>query len=404
MTSRTLNFVFALLAQGLLGQTLPVEPAVKALDRAIKALQEGLGGIRDVLIDGTQNTYCSIFSHADLRMRLAQANTLFISQFPRYLIESLSIILIACIAYLLASQNDMEANALPLLGALALGAQRMLPAIQQVYASWTSIFGSQSPLRETVDLLDQPLPPHAAEQSVIPLPFKRKIHLNQLSFRNSITAPLVLNKIDLSIEKGQRIGFIGKTGSGKSTLIDIVMGLLSPTDGTLEVDGISITAANQHSWQALISHVPQSIFLTDSSLAENIAFGVPREKIDLNRMVDAAQQAQISELVESWPAGYETVVGERGIRLSGGQRQRIGIARALYKQAKVIILDEATSALDNETEKAVMMAIEALGKDLTILIIAHRLSTLNICDQVVKLGEQGILFSGSYEEIVNLQN
>lgn len=370
------------------------------LNRAIKSLQEGLGGIRDVLIDGSQNVYCSVYRSADLRMRYAQANTLFISQCPRYLIEALAMILIASIAYMLARHTDTLSNVLPLLGALALGAQRMLPVIQQAYASWSNIYGSQAPLRDTLDLLDQPMPSYADEAPAKPLSFTREIRLRQLSFRYAPDTPWVLSKLDLSIAKGQRVGFIGQTGSGKSTLLDIVMGLLSPSDGNLEVDDVLITKANQRSWQALVAHVPQAIFLTDSSVAENIAFGVPREQIDIERVRRAARYAQIADLIEGWPAGYETVVGERGIKLSGGQRQRIGIARALYKQAKIIIFDEATSALDNETEAAVMHAIEELGKDLTILIIAHRLSTLSLCDAVVELGKQGILRTGSYAEIV----
>lgn len=370
------------------------------LNHAIKSLQEGLGGIRDVLIDGSQNVYCSVYRSADLRMRHAQANTLFISQYPRYLIEALGMSLIASIAYILTRRTDTFSNVLPLLGALALGAQRMLPVIQQAYASWSSIYGSQAPLRDTLDLLDQPLPSYAGESQAKPLSFAREIRLRQLSFRYTPDAPWVLSKVNLSIAKGQRVGFIGQTGSGKSTLLDIVMGLLSPTDGNIEVDDVPIREANQRSWQALVAHVPQAIFLTDSSVAENIAFGVPREQIDISRVRRAARYAQIADLIEGWPAGYETVVGERGVRLSGGQRQRIGIARALYKQAKIIIFDEATSALDNETEAAVMHAISELGKDLTILIIAHRTSTLSLCDAVVELGERGVLRTGSYAEIV----
>ncbi len=371
------------------------------LNRAINALQEGLGGIRDVLIDGSQNTYCDVYRSADLRMRYAQANTLFISQFPRYIIEAFGMILIAIIAYVLARQaGTVGSNTLPLLGALALGAQRMLPVIQQAYASWSSIRGSQAPLRDTVDLLDQPLPAHADAPPAVPLSLTREIRLRKLSFRYTPEAPWVLNNIDLTIEKGSRIGFIGQTGSGKSTLLDIIMALLAPTNGSLEVDGVLVTAANHRAWQALVAHVPQSIFLTDSSVAENIAFGVPLDQIDMERVRLAARKAQIAELIESWPTSYETPVGERGIKLSGGQRQRVGIARALYKQAKVIIFDEATSALDNETEAAVMQAIEDLGQDLTILIIAHRLSTLSICDQVVELGNQCIVRTGSYPGII----
>ena len=181
------------------------------------------------------------------------------------------------------------------------------------------------------------------------------------------------------------------------------MGLLQPTEGALDIDGVPITPGNNRAWQAHIAHVPQAIFLADSSIEENIAFGVPKDQIDHQRVRQAAQQAQIADSIESWPKQYQTFVGERGIRLSGGQCQRIGIARALYKQADVIIFDEATSALDNETEQAVMQAIEGLSNDLTLLIIAHRLSTLKNCTQIVELGEEGIERAGSYQEIVEQQ-
>jgi ATP-binding cassette subfamily B protein len=196
------------------------------------------------------------------------------------------------------------------------------------------------------------------------------------------------------------VGFIGSTGAGKSTLLDIVMGLLEPTAGTLMVDGFPITAANKRGWQAHIAHVPQAIFLADTSIEENIAFGVPKNQIDFNRVKQAAQQAQISEIIETWPQKYRTFVGERGVRLSGGQRQRIGIARALYKQADVIIFDEATSALDNETEEAVMQAIDGLSNNLTILIIAHRLTTLKNCTEIVELANGAIARLGSYSKMV----
>jgi ATP-binding cassette subfamily B protein len=212
--------------------------------------------------------------------------------------------------------------------------------------------------------------------------------------------PYVLKDINLTISTGSCIGFIGATGSGKSTLLDIIMGLLQPTSGLLEIDDQVITLANHRGWQAHIAHVPQAIFLADSTIAENIAFGIPKDQIDHSRVIQAAQQAQISESIESWPMQYQTFIGERGIRLSGGQRQRIGIARALYRQADVIIFDEATSALDNETEKAVMQAINNLSKELTVLIIAHRLTTLEGCTQIIELGEGVIKRIGSYQEIV----
>lgn len=366
----------------------------------IKALQEGLGGIRDVLIDGTQQTYCQIYRDADLPLRRAQGNNIFISQSPRYGMEALGMLLIATLAYVLAQQSDGIAKAIPVLGALALGAQRLLPVLQQAYGAWSAIRGGQASLQDALELLDQPLPDYAEWPPAEPLPFRQQIALKQLSFRYSPQAPWVLNNLEIIIAKGSRVGFIGTTGSGKSTLLDIVMGLLQPTQGALVIDGQPITTANHRAWQAHIAHVPQAIFLADSSIEENIAFGVQKNQIDSLRVREAARQAQIADIVETWPEQYQTFVGERGIRLSGGQRQRIGIARALYKRADVIIFDEATSALDNDTEQAVMDAIEGLSEDLTILIIAHRLSTLRNCTQIVELGECGIKKIGTYQEVI----
>ncbi|MBN8473922.1 MAG: ABC transporter ATP-binding protein [Sulfuritalea sp.] len=353
----------------------------------IKALQEGLGGIRDVLIDGSQAAYCSIYHSSDYPLRCAQGSSAFISASPRYGMEALGMLLIAALAFSLASQPDGVARAVPVLGALALGAQRLLPVLQQAYMAFTGIQGGQASLQDAIDLLDQPLPDHADQPLPAPLPFRRDIDLRSLSFRYADDAPWVLRDLDLSIKKGSRVGFVGTTGSGKSTLLDIVMGLLPPTEGTLEIDGQAITAATTRAWQAHIAHVPQAIYLADNTIEENIAFGIPKAMIDHQRIRHAARQAQIAETIEAWPAQYQTFVGERGVRLSGGQRQRIGIARALYKQADVIIFDEATSALDSETEEAVMQAIEGLSGDLTILIIAHRLTTLKGCTQIVRVGE-----------------
>ena len=367
----------------------------------IKALQEGLGGIRDVLIDGSQDVYCQVYSNADLPMRRAQGDNIFISASPRYGMEALGMILIAILAYLLALQSDGVTKAIPILGALALGALRLLPVLQQAYGAWTIIQGGQASLQDTIELLDQPLPDYANQPPAQPIPFKHHISLNQINFRYSSQTPYVLKKLNLSIAKGSCVGFIGSTGSGKSTLLDIVMGLLQPTDGTMEIDGQIITPGNQRSWQAHIAHVPQAIFLADSSVAENIAFGIPKNQIDLDRVMNVARQAQIAETIEAWPEKYQTFVGERGVRLSGGQRQRIGIARALYKRADVIIFDEATSALDNETELAVMQAIEGLSNDFTILIIAHRLTTLKNCTQIVDLSGGSIKRTGRYQDMIN---
>ena len=366
----------------------------------VKALQEALGGIRDVLIDGTQQLYCRIYERADRRLRRAQANVGIVAISPRFIVEAVGIALIAAMAYVLAVRPQGFGSTIPIMGMLALGAQRMLPVLQQAYSSWTIIRSGQVALMDALELMDQSLPAYAAEPSPSPLAFQRDIGFDTLSFRYSPTRPWVLQGLALRIPKGGRVGFIGTTGSGKSTLLDIVMGLLIPTEGSLQIDGVKITSSNCRAWQAHIAHVPQSIYLADTTVAENIAFGVPSSQIDYGRVQRAAQRAQIEDSIESWEHGYETLVGERGVRLSGGQRQRIGIARALYKEADVIVFDEATSALDTETERAVREAISSLSGDLTILIVAHRLSTLRDCTQVVELQDGLIRRIGTYDEIV----
>ncbi len=366
----------------------------------IKALQEGLGGIRDVLINRSQGAFCQIYRNADLPLRQAQGNSLIIAQGPRYVMEALGIMLIASLAYSLSQDADGLEKAIPILGAMALGAQRLIPIVQQAYSSWSLINSSQSSLKDTLELLDQHLPENANHPITNPLPFEYKIELKKIDFKYNPIAPYVLQKLDLTFVKGTRVGLIGSTGSGKSTLLDIVMGLLEPTAGALEVDGSPITLFNRNAWQAHIAHVPQEIFLFDGTIEENIAFGVPKDQIDSLRVRDAAVQAQIAGNIQSWPNQYQTTVGERGIRLSGGQRQRVGIARALYKKADVIIFDEATSALDSETEQAVMQSIDALSHELTLIIIAHRISTLKNCTQIVELGDGGIKRIGNYQDLV----
>jgi len=366
----------------------------------IKSLQEGLGGIRDVLIDGTQQFYCKLYRHADLPLRRATGNNIFIGGSPRYAMEAIGMTLIAGLAYLMTHKEGGMGAAIPVLGALALGAQRLLPALQQAYGSYSIFKGSKSSFKDVLNLLDQPLPEYADQPLPEPIPFAKEIKLSNLNFRYSEDSPWVLKNINLSLKKGSRIGFMGVTGSGKSTLLDIIMGLLPATEGELMIDNQTINNQNRRVWQAHIAHVPQNIYLSDSTIEENIAFGIAKELIDRQRVKKAAQQAQIAVLIEEWKDGYQTFVGERGIRLSGGQRQRIGIARALYKQANVLIFDEATSALDNETEQAVMDVIEDLGEEVTILIIAHRLTTLKGCDKIVKIANTGQLSIGKYEDII----
>lgn len=354
--------------------------------QVVKALQEGLGGIRDILLDGTQNVYCQIYQKADLPLRRALASNIFIAQSPRFIMEAIGMILFAGLALGLAHEPKGIVAALPMLGALALGAQRLLPALQQGYAAWTGIQGSRSITEDVLNLLDQPVSPDISRAPAKPLSFKKTIRFECVKFRYSSKTPWVLDGLSFKIPRGSRVGFVGKTGTGKSTCLDLLMGLLEPNDGRIFIDEQPLCQNNLRAWQGNIAHVPQAIYLSDSTLAENIAFGVEPEKIDMKRVKEAAHHAHIADFIESSSQGYQALVGERGIRLSGGQRQRIGIARALYKQATVLVFDEATSALDQETERAVMEAIEDLSPDLTILIIAHRLTTLKNCTQIIELG------------------
>ena len=369
--------------------------------QVIKALQEGLGGIRDVLLDASQNIYCKIYQKSDKSLRRAQGNNYFISQSPRYGMEALGMILIAGLAYYLTQQSDGIQTAIPLLGAFALGAQKLLPILQQVYSSWSSLRGGQAALRETLALLDQPVDLNLTQPNERLIEFNDSLSFSNASFRYEGESEYVLNNLNFSIKKGYQVGFIGTTGSGKSTLLDLVMGLLDPTEGNFKVDDIVISSKNKRSWQRRVAHVPQSIYLSDTSVAQNIAFGVDHTDIDYERVKDAAKRAQVDTVIEALPKQYNTFIGERGVRLSGGQRQRIGIARALYKNADVIIFDEATSALDSDTEEAVMNAINHLGGELTILIIAHRLSTLKKCNLIIKLENGNVVGSGAYQNMTS---
>ena len=367
-----------------------------------KALQEGLGGIREVLLDGTQKLYCDIYRKADLPLRKAQGSNIFISSSPKFGMEAIGVSLIAIIAYTFSQQQGGVTAVIPALGAIALGAQRLLPALQNCYASWSVIAGSRALLFDALLLLEQPISTDASNTLAARMDFKESIRLDSVSFRYNKNTPWVLNNLNLEISKGERIGFVGETGSGKSTSLDLIMGLLEPTTGEVIIDGKPLTDVEQHKWRKNIAHVPQSIFLIDSSMAENIAFGVPKELIDIKLVQDAAKQAQIAEFIERQPNGYDSQVGERGVRLSGGQRQRIGIARALYKKANVLIFDEATSALDDTTEKAVMDAIERLDRSVTVLFIAHRLTTLRNCDRIIELKDGSVLNDDRYEKMLEI--
>jgi len=362
-----------------------------------KSLQEGLGGIRDILLDGTQNVYCEQFENAQRNFSRAVVDSRFTGGSPRFLMEALGMILISAFAYALSLREGGLSYALPFLGSLAIGAQKMLPLLQMGYHSWTTVKASENQIMDVLELLDQPLPGYALLPEPEPMEFKKEIYLNKISFSYSLDGLQVIKDIDFKIKKGSRTGIVGTTGSGKSTLLDIFMGLLEPVSGKIMVDEKVVSFENIRAWQVNIAHVPQAIYLSDSSIAQNIAFGIAESKIDYEKICQAAQQAQIAEYVNTLKDGYNTLVGERGVRLSGGQRQRIGIARALYKNANILVFDEATSALDNDTEKSVMDAIESLGGEITVIMIAHRLSTVRKCDQIIELQNGKIVRKGNYE-------
>lgn len=366
----------------------------------VQCVQEGLGGIRDVILAGNNSYYVKSFATVDQNLRDAQATNAFLGQSPRYLVEMVGICLIVGLALILSLQPGGLVEALPVLGALALGAARLLPLIQQLYKAWASFSGNFKVMEDVLEMLSLPVQNHRVSEAS-QLSFRQSLELKDIDFSYAPGLPSAIQGLSVKIPKGARVGIIGTTGSGKSTLMDILMGLLQPSSGQLMVDGQVVDATRMAAWQAHIAHVPQHIYLSDSSIAENIALGENPGQIDLDRVRQAARQAQIADFIETHRQGYETRVGERGIQLSGGQRQRIGIARALYKSnTDVLVFDEASSALDTQTETAVMEAVAQLDPHLTVFIIAHRVQTLRECDLVLRLEEGRLVAQGSYQDVV----
>lgn len=358
----------------------------------IKSLQEGLGGIRDIILDNTQKKYIENFGEEEISLRKSIASTQIISSSPRYIIETIVMVTVGIFAYILNSNMEGKGGSsiVPLIGIFVLGAQRSMPIMQQLYSSLSLIKGSKEAIIAGLIILEENFdkPDKVIQSSNDLLKFTREILIDEVSFRYSPELPLVIKGVKMTIPKGRRIGIVGETGSGKSTLLDIIMGLQLATNGKVLVDGTSIDENSMKEWQRNISHVPQSIFLADSSVINNIAFSAADNDIDIERVKLAARHACIDSTIESWPLGYETVIGERGVKISGGQRQRLGIARALYKNSPVLILDEATSALDEETERQVMDSINKFYSDITVLIVTHRISTLSRCDVIFKINRQ----------------
>ena len=367
--------------------------------RRIQSIQEALGGIRDLIIDRAQPVFVRRFRQVDGDMQMAEATTSFISGAPRMMIEAVGMAMIAFVACFALLRTGDLAAVLPVLGVLALGAQRLLPLMQTLYKSWATVAGNYALAEDILRVLEEPEKRSAAPAGPIK-GFRQLIQFRDVSFRYSGAGRPAVHGLDFVVPKGAKVGLVGRSGSGKSTVLDLLMGLLEPTEGSIEIDGVRLDPSNAADWQREIAHVPQDLFLADASIRENIAFGANPADIDDAHIRAAAEAADIATFINGLPDGYDSVVGERGTRLSGGQRQRLGIARALYKRAGVIFFDEATSALDGETEAAVMAAIERLDRNLTVILVAHRTSTLDFCDQIIRFDNGRVVEAGNFHQVV----
>ena len=366
---------------------------------------ETLGGIKTIKLQGSEHFYRSQFDHVTHRIALIQADTITVSTVPRFAIEAIAFggVILLALSLMLRYQDSTDSlgQILPLLGFYAFAGYRIMPALQGIYQAMTLLRAGAATLDGiAADLAGRDLLPALPETLAMPLPFAKAVELDSLGYRYPASDTASLQGISLTIKAGTTLGIVGPTGAGKTTLVDLILGLLTPDQGEIRVDGTTVTPQNLRSWQADLGYVPQDIFLLDASVAENIALGRRPEDIDMTGVREAARLAQILDFVETrMPQGFATPVGERGVRLSGGQRQRIGIARALYNNPGILVFDEATSALDNLTEQEVVRAIGDLSGTKTILMIAHRISTVRDCDQIVVMERGRMVGLGRYDDL-----
>ncbi len=364
-----------------------------------QTVNEALGGVKEIKLLAKEGFFLKRYARTAERYAHYMAQSEVLAFLPKYLLDTLAFGgLVAILLYFLMSGKNLT-DALPIIGLYAFAGYRLVPALQQVYRSLSSMKFNAAAIRDIgQDLAGSEV---SASEETIPLDFIKEIRLEHLSFQYPDTPSAALSNIHLAIQKNQSVAFVGSTGSGKSTLVDLILGLLSPSNGKLLLDGLPLDFENMRAWQKNLGYVPQSIYLTDASIAENIALGYSRSEIDPKALEKAAKIANLHDFVLGLEKGYETFVGERGVRLSGGQRQRIGIARALYHDPSILILDEATSALDNVTEEAVFSAINKLMGQKTIIMIAHRISTVKHCDTIFVIEAGKIVSQGTYESLVS---
>jgi len=377
---------------------------LKANQLRFTSISEGFGAVKEVKVSGLEESYIKKFAEPAEKLARHHASFVFVNQLPRFALEALAFGgMMLMILYLMAQTGNFI-NALPTITLYALAGYRLMPALQQVYASVTQLRFLGPGLDSLYyDVKNLKTSETQFDQSVIPL--NKKITLKHINYNYPNTSRVALKDISIDIPVKKIVGLVGTTGSGKTTTVDIILGLLEAQQGTLEVDGKVINKKNCRAWQKSIGYVPQAIYLADDTITANIAFGVDPENINQKSVENAAKTANLHEfIINELPNQYQTTTGERGVRLSGGQRQRIGIARALYHKPKVLILDEATSALDNITEHAVMEAVNSIGGDMTIILIAHRLSTVKKCDIIYLLENGKVKNKGTFEELIKANN